>query len=72
MTVVFLNFSGGAKTRSWQHLPRFISPFLKGPYASSDRGRKTRTALMRVFFCHMVFQGNCAWGRKAHVIMLQI
>ena len=62
MTVVFLNFSGRVKTRSWQHLPRFVSPFLAGPYTSSDRGRKTRTALMRDFFLSYGFRRKLRVG----------
>ena len=50
MTVVFLNFSGGAKTRSWQHLPRFVRPFLAGPYAFFCLYHLTRKDLIRDFF----------------------
>lgn len=31
MTVVFLNFSNGEKTRSWPHLPRFAVTLLLRP-----------------------------------------
>ena len=71
MTVVFWNFSGGAKTLSWQHLPRFVRPFLAGPYAFFSLYHLMRKALIRDL-CHMVFQGNCTCARMAHVIMLQI
>ena len=73
MTVVFLNFSGGAKTRSWQHLPRFVRPSLAGPYAFFCLYHLMRKALVRdFFFCHMVFHGNCTCGRMALVVILQI
>ena len=50
MTVVFLNFSGGAKTSSWQHLPRFVRPFLARPYAFFCLYHLTRKTLVPDFF----------------------
>ena len=49
MTVVFLNFSGGAKTRSWQQLPRFVRPFLARPYAFFCFYHLTRKTLVPDF-----------------------
>ena len=50
MTAVFLNFSGGAKTRSWQQLPRFLRPFLAGPYAFFCFYHLTRKTLVPDLF----------------------
>ena len=62
MTAVFLNFSGGAKTRSWQHLPRFVRPFLAGPYAFFCLYHLTRKDLIRDFFFVIWFFKEIARG----------